>query len=257
MITAFFVLILIFLGACVGSFINAWAWRAHENLPIGNARSMCPNCRTKISWYDNVPLLSFILLRGKCRACQKAISFQYPIVELGGIFLFLVVGFFHHFSFADYSMLIRDLCIVSILLAILVYDAKYMEILDRTTLFPATLIFLFNFFTNALSWQSMIMGAGIGAGFFGLQYAISRGRWIGGGDIRLGALMGVILGTPLIWVALFLSYLLGGIVGAVLLGMKKAHANTALPFGLFLIPGTLLTLFFGADMLEWYLALLR
>lgn len=257
MITSFFVLILGFLGLCVGSFINAWAWRTRERLPIAIARSMCTACKVPLTWYDNIPLISFLFLKGKCRTCAVPISWQYPIVELVGLFLFLVIGYQYDFSYVSWPLMVRDLMIVSFLLAILVYDVRYMEILDRTTLLPAAILFIATIlFGWQPSWSSMLIGVGIGAGFFAAQYILSRGKWIGGGDIRLGVFMGVILGSPLIWMGLLFSYMLGGIAGGVLLLTRKAHGTTALPFGLFLVPGTICAMLFGQALLDWYLHLL-
>jgi prepilin signal peptidase PulO-like enzyme (type II secretory pathway) len=256
MITSFFVFFIGFLGLCVGSFINAWAWRTRERLPIAIARSMCTSCKVPLSWYDNIPLLSFIFLKGKCRSCAIPISWQYPIVELLGVILFLIIGWQYQFAVDAWPLILRDVSVAGFLLAVLVYDIRYMEILDRTTLLPAALLFIINLIFGWQSWSSMVIGAGIGAGFFAIQYIVSRGRWIGGGDIRLGAFMGVILGSPLIWMGLFFSYILGGVAGGVLLLMKKAHGNTALPFGLFLVPGTILAMLFGQRLLSWYIGLL-
>lgn len=258
MITVFFIFTLSFLGLSVGSFLNAWAWRTRERLPIAIARSMCTACKVPLTWYDNIPLLSFIFLQGKCRSCAVPISWQYPIVELLGLIFFLAVGAHYEFSYMSWPLMLRDITVAGFLLAILVYDMRYMEILDRTTLFPAALLFGANIiFGWQPSWSSMFVGAGIGAGFFALQYILSRGRWIGGGDIRLGAFMGVILGSPLIWMGLLFSYVLGGLAGAILLLMKKANGKTALPFGLFLVPGTFCAMLFGQQLLEWYLNLLQ
>ena len=258
MITVFFIFTLSFLGLSIGSFVNAWAWRTRERLPIAIARSMCTACKVPLTWYDNIPLVSFLFLKGKCRSCAVPISWQYPIVELLGLVAFLAVGAHYQFSYMSWPFILRDISVAGFLLAILVYDIRYMEILDRTTLLPAALLFVTTFiFSWQPTWYSMLTGVGIGAGFFALQYILSRGRWIGGGDIRLGAFMGVILGSPLIWIGLLFSYVLGGVAGAVLLLMKKANGKTALPFGLFLVPGTFFAMLYGQELLNWYVNLLK
>jgi prepilin signal peptidase PulO-like enzyme (type II secretory pathway) len=104
-------------------------------------------------------------------------------------------------------------------------------------------------------WQ-ILLGLAVGAGFFGAQYVISRGTWIGGGDLRLGALLGVMLGWPVVLVALFLAYVVGGFVAVILLLNKRVEAKTALPFGVFLAPAGLAALFWGEQLVAWYLGIL-
>jgi prepilin signal peptidase PulO-like enzyme (type II secretory pathway) len=209
-------------------------------------------------WYDNIPVFSFILLKGKCRNCGQKISWQYPIVELVTGLLFLVPTLF--VSYPSQEILIKMIVqwfIIIDLILIFLYDFKYQEIWDRFTLIPAGLIFVANLFFYWQNWSSMLIGVLIGAGFFLLQYLVSKGKWIGGGDIRLGVLMGVILGWQNTILALFISYLVGAIVGIGLIIAKKKNRDSAVPFGTFLVIGTFVAMFWGERIVLWYLSLLR
>ncbi|KKQ27440.1 MAG: Type 4 prepilin-like protein leader peptide-processing enzyme [Candidatus Magasanikbacteria bacterium GW2011_GWC2_37_14] len=251
-------LIYIFIiGLCFGSFLNALVYRIHEKKSLWT-RSACPNCQKEIIWYDNIPVFSFLFLKGKCRNCHNKISWQYPLVELALGILFLVPTLF--ISYPDLKILISLLVqwlIIFDLAFIFLYDYKYQEILDLSIWPLVIFLFDFNYFFEVFSIVNMLIAVAIGGGFFLLQYLISRGRWIGGGDIILGVLMGVILGWPNILLALFIAYILGGIVGVILLLLKKKQANSEIPFGTFLVIGTLVAMWWGNRIVEWYLGLIR
>lgn len=245
------------LGAIVGSFLNASIWRVREGIPISKGRSLCPHCRHTLQARDLVPIFSYMTLGGQCRYCKKHISEQYPIVELATGILFLLVAVLHRENaFFPDPELIRDLVAVSLLVFIFVYDFLYMEILDRATTVPAALFFIAGAVYGWLTWQSMLIGIVIGAGFFLVQYVVSKGRWIGGGDIRLGLFMGVILGFPRILLALFLAYIIGAAVSLFLIAMKKKQLASETPFGTYLAIATGISLFWGRDIIHWYVGLI-
>jgi prepilin signal peptidase PulO-like enzyme (type II secretory pathway) len=139
---------------------------------------------------------------------------------------------------------------------IFVYDLRYQYILDRSTLPAIVLIGLFQIVRSPTDWQLYAIGLILGAGFFLTQFVVSRGTWIGGGDIRLGALMGILLGWKLLLVALLIAYVVGAMVSLVLVAMKKKTLASTTPFGTYLTAATLVTLFWGEVMLDWYLGLL-
>lgn len=261
----FIILVFIFLfGTIIGSFLNCLIWRLHKNQGLGG-RSYCPKCRKQIAWYDNIPVLSFLLLRGKCRNCKKSISWQYPVVEVVTGVLF-VISFFLNFEFIilnfesifNYKFLIfnlKDWFIISVMVIIFVYDLKWYLILDIITLPAVIIIFILNLFIG-INWPGMIFAGLIGGGFFLLQFVLSKGKWIGGGDIRLGLLMGLIFGNlPLLLVALLLAYFLGSIVGVGLILAGKKKWGSKIPLGVFLSLTTVITLFWGTNILNWYLNL--
>lgn len=249
-------LIFIF-GVSVGSFVNAWVWRTRENLRITRGRSMCPSCRVKINWYDNIPILSFIFLLGRCRNCKIKITKHYLVTEvwMGLIFVFAANWHLPRVGFFSIELL-RDLIILSLLTFIFLYDLKYKEIMDFSTIPTSLVLFLLSIFFGWQTWSGMLLGVVVGAGFFLAQYLVSKGRWIGGGDIRLGIFMGVILGWPSILVALLLAYVFGAAVSLcfVLGGKQKLTDETA--FGTFLVAATIVTMFFGKSLVTWYFGLL-
>ncbi|OIO18704.1 MAG: hypothetical protein COY69_01660 [Candidatus Magasanikbacteria bacterium CG_4_10_14_0_8_um_filter_32_14] len=242
------------LGLVFGSFLNALEWRLHEKKSL-NTRSECPKCHKVISWYDNIPVFSFLFLHAKCRHCHKKISWQYPMVELLLAFLFSFV--FYYYSFVGYFswlVIIRDCLAVFVLLFIFIYDTKYLEVSDIMTLGSASILFVFSLFLH-VSWLSMVIGAMIGGGFFLLQFVVSKGKWIGGGDIRIGILMGVLLGWKLLLLALWLAYMIGGLISIILVLTKKKKMMTEVAFGTYLSLATFIAMFFGTQILDWYFRL--
>lgn len=255
------IILFIFLfGLIIGSFLNCFIWRIRQNESIGD-RSYCPRCGHKLAWYDNIPLLSYLLLRGKCRYCRETISVQYPLVEFVTAILFVLsftIKFKEGATWEEDILLslVKDWFIISVLIFVFVYDLRWYLIPDRIIL-PATgIVLVMNLFLG-VGWSEILISAIIGAGFFLLQFVISRGMWIGGGDIRMGLFMGVALGY---WqhtvVALFFAYLLGSLVGIPLILAKKKQWGEKVPFGVFLAAATVFTLFWGGNILGWYLGYL-
>ena len=151
--------------------------------------------------------------------------------------------------------LLRDWYALAILTIVFIYDWRYYLILPKVTL-PATALLLAANFAIGLSWPSLLGGLAVGVGFFGLQFVLSRGRWIGAGDIYLGALLGALLGFQRIWVALFLAYVGGAVVGVALLALKRKGWRSELPFGTFLSVAAAASLLFGDRLLAWYFGML-
>ena len=252
-------------GLIIGSFLNCLIWRLHKNEGMLD-RSYCPKCKKQIAWYDNIPVLSFILLGGKCRHCGKSISWQYPVVELITGILFAVAVIWNlEFGIwnidlaqiTNYQLLItiiRDWFLISVMIVIFIYDLRWYLILDKVALPACAIIFLFNFFLG-ISWQNMLISGIIGSSFFLIQFIISKGKWIGGGDIRLGLLMGLALGWPYVILAIFLAYLIGSAVGVGLILAGKKQWGSKVPLGVFLSTAAIITLFFGDKILNWYFGL--
>lgn len=247
-----------FFGLSAGSFLNASVWRTRENLTILKGRSMCPHCRQKINWYDNIPLISFVILKGKCRFCKGKISWQYPVVELVMGLVFLITAIYGHGTETFMTPeLLRDWGIIYALVFIFVYDLKYQEILDRSTLPFAVGLYLLSLALNWHPWWSMLLGAAIGSGFFLVQFLVSKGKWVGGGDIRLGLFMGVILGWPYIILALMLAYVMGAIASLFLIAFKNKNLKSETAFGTYLSLATLASMFWGKVIVDWYVGLLK
>ena len=240
-------------GLLFGSFMAAWIYRQCENTSILRGRSACTSCQAVIAWYDNIPVVSFLCLRGRCRSCQTDISKKYPLIEVLTAILFLFVTFFHvQGGFLSPPLLARDLVIVFFLLYVFLYDLWYMEIWSEQTVYPAIGIFIISAFAAWEDPMNMLIAAIVGGGFFYLQYAFSRGRWVGGGDIRLGIFMGVILGWPLIVLALMMAYVLGALVVLPFLISKKTQLAAKIPFGTYLTVATFAMMLWGDIIWTWY-----
>ncbi|MFA4834327.1 MAG: prepilin peptidase, partial [Patescibacteria group bacterium] len=201
-------------GLVIGSFLNCLIWRLHKEEGMWN-RSYCPLCQKQIAWYDNIPILSFILLGGKCRHCGKPISWQYPVVELIVGILFVLSFYLNlktftsallpnsQFSIFNFQLLftshfliltLRDWFIIAVMIVIFIYDLRWSLILDKVTLPACLVVFILNL-ALGVSWLALVVSAAIGGSFFLIQFLVSGGKWIGGGDIRLGLLMGFSLGS--------------------------------------------------------------
>ncbi len=248
------------LGIAIGSFLNAVVFRTSSGEGLGG-RSKCRSCVKPIAAKDLIPILSFFLLKRRCRSCKSVIEWQYPVVELamGVLFgcLFARAAFGVGFpEFVDSSewlaLFVRDAIIASFLVIIFVYDLRASVILDRFSVPAMILALLLNLALGANPADILLGGIILGS-FFGFQFMISKGAWIGGGDIRMGVLMGFLLGVNLGLVALFTSYVLGAIAGIILILMHRKSLKSHVPFGTFLATGTLISMFFGSYILEWYL----
>ncbi len=252
--TCYLILIFIF-GLCIGSFLNCFIWRLHEKKKV-TGRSMCTKCKQQIAWFDNIPVISFLNLRGKCRNCKKSISWQYPAVELVTAILFTLSFFLNYQIQLDNIILIfRDFFLISVMIIIFIYDLRWYLILDIVSL-PACAVILILNLVLGYEWQNLLLSGIIGGGFFLIQFVISKGKWIGGGDIRLGLLMGLSLGWPNILVALFIAYILGSVIGVGLIIAKKKQLSSQVPFGVFLSIATIITLFWGREIIDWYLGII-
>ncbi|MDD4995434.1 MAG: prepilin peptidase [Patescibacteria group bacterium] len=246
--------IAVILGLVAGSFINALAWRLKTGESVLRGRSHCPRCRHGLAWRDLVPLLSFIALCGRCRHCKKSISWQYPAVEVIAALLAAIILWHGLASGYEIFEFCRDWFFSGILLVIFIYDLRWGIILDQVSL-PSIIAALSINLLLGVSWFSLIIAAALGASFFGLQFAISRGKWIGAGDIRMGALMGAMLGWPSILVGLFLAYILGSAVAVPLLISKTKKMKSTIPLGPFLAVGTFVAMLWGQQIINWYLGL--
>jgi len=240
------------LGNAIGSFINVLVFRARINEPI-TGRSFCPHCKKQLKWYELVPVLSFISQLGKCRSCKKRISWQYPLVELGTGILFAF--FAAHYFFLPTTLI--WLWLISILLvALFVYDLKHLELPDNWVLLLTILVVAG---TLIFSRDTIVIRALSGLGLallFYAMYALSMGRWIGGGDVKIAFALGMFVGLPGVLVLLGLAYVSGALVGLYLMAKSKAKGNTAVPFGPFLIGAAIISFIYSDQLAQWYLSLL-
>lgn len=257
--------ILIFiLGTIVGSFLNALLWRLSVGESVLRGRSYCTDCRHPLASKDLVPLISFFTLRRRCRYCSAKISWRYPIIETSAGVLFVLVyavfvqsvpeGLIQSFFFGGHNreilMFALNVFFASALLALFVYDLRWSLLPDAITI-PAIVVGVVVqavLYPSALPWYGLAVL--VGAGFFAAQYIVSRGVWIGGGDIRLGALMGVILGWPGVLLALFISYIAGAVIAIFLLALKLKNRKSEIPFAPFLTASTFIVLLYGEGLIR-------
>jgi len=246
------ILILFIFGLIFGSFLNAVIYRLKSGDGIIKERSKCPKCQHVLGFWDLVPLLSFVFLQGKCRYCKKNIFWQYPTVELFTGLVFVTGLTLNPQPSTLNPQLITFIIFSLFLIIIFVYDLKHYLILDKVSLPAFFIALLLNYYLGR-DIINLLLASVIVAGFFAAQFIVSKGKWIGGGDIRLGLVMGAMLGLPYVFVALFLAYISGAVIGVALILIKKKKWSSKVPFGTFLTAATLITLLFGRQLLNWYL----
>jgi leader peptidase (prepilin peptidase) / N-methyltransferase len=250
-------------GAVIGSFLNAVLWRLHSGESLARGRSLCPHCRHALAPLDLVPILSWLALGGRCRYCRAGIGASYLWIEVATAALFWLAAVEALPALAaggsieprELARLLLDWYLLATLLVVFVFDLRHMLIL-RVVTTPATLIALAGSWALGVSPASLAIGAAFGGGFFWLQHALSRGRWVGGGDVHLGLLMGVMLGGARTVAAVMLAYMAGALYAVYLLATKRASGKTEIPFGTFLSAGAAVMLLYGDAILNWYFGFL-
>ena len=273
----FFSVFIFIFGLFVGSFLNCIAHRLHTGESFLLGRSHCPHCKKELKWYDLIPILSFVILKAKCRYCQKPISFQYPLMEIITGLLFVLIFKFLGFGFhlEQFGFWVLDfsfyLLISCFLIIIFIYDLKHYIILDKV-LFPAIgitfLYHLFGLWGLKVVWNSEflisnlqpllipILSGFLAMGFFLVLFLLSRGEWMGFGDVKFAFFMGILLGFPNIILALFSAFSIGAIIGVGLILCGKRTMKSQVPFGPFLVAGTFIAMLWGEGIVSWYLSLL-
>jgi leader peptidase (prepilin peptidase) / N-methyltransferase len=249
-----FVIFSALIGLCVGSFLNCLIWRLHKEESIFG-RSYCPHCSKQIAWYDNIPLLSFIILKGRCRYCREAISWQYPLVELMTGLLFML-SFVVVAALPDFPLLLaRNWLLIATFIIVLVYDARF-QMVPMLVVWPMIAIAaVISYFLDYTVFDILIFGIA-GALFFIVQYLATNKKGIGEGDIWLGLLLGVSLPQlSLLALALILAYFSGTIVSVFLLLSQQKNWKSKIALGPFLSFGAIITIIFGSKIINWYLGL--
>lgn len=262
MLTILFSITCALVGAAVGSFTSVIIYRLHSGKKgIFRGRSKCPECEVTLQPLDLIPVVSFLTLRGKCRYCSKAISYMYPLLELLTGTLFLVLFFKFpflsetlHFSGSLFGLYLLSAFYTFVLIFTFFFDLRYLQVADEILL-PGILIALIATIAYPMTphFLSALIGMAIATVFFGLQIIISKGKWLGLGDIRVGAFMGAVLGWKLLLVALFSAYIIGSLASLFIAAQKKQFFGIKIPFAPFLVLGTFVAMFFGEEIMEWYL----
>jgi leader peptidase (prepilin peptidase)/N-methyltransferase len=247
-------IVLIFiLGLIVGSFSNVCIYRIPRNESIIYPASHCPNCRSNISPKDNIPLLSYILLKGRCRNCKIKISIQYPIVELLTGLIYLII-------YLTYGLGIQSLIYIilsSALIIISFIDLNEQIVPDVISLPGIAIGFILSFFVPYISFINSALGVVAGGGtilIIGLVGSvIFKKEAMGGGDVKLAAMIGAFLGWRYIIISLFLGFFLGALAGIFLILSKIKSREDAIPFGPFIVLGSFITLLWGEKIISWYI----
>ncbi|MEK7512961.1 MAG: prepilin peptidase [Patescibacteria group bacterium] len=295
----FYTLLFVF-GTTIGSFLNVATLRYQPegrlfSLADLRGRSRCPSCGTTLRWFELIPLLSFLALRGRCRSCGARISLQYPLIELlSGCAVGLAPLFFNRFwgvsdqlffslgaPLTHYLLIALWVAAVLLYLVLVVIDVRHFIIPNGVSLAIAILglavtanlawyadtlpVFRSSFLSHYqllfTPFQSVLLnhllGVAVGGALFGLLHFLSRGRAMGFGDVKLAAASGLVLGWPDIGLAIALSFIVGGLWGSVLIVLGTRTLRDLVPFGPFFVVGVLGTVFLGAKIIGWYFGLFR
>jgi len=243
------------LGAVTGSFLNVCIYRLPLDQSIIFPGSRCMACGTAVRWFDNIPIISWLLLRGRCRACSAGFSIRYPLVELVTACLatLLFLRFGCSPEFIIYFLLTASLIVVTFI------DFDHQIIPDEISLPGIVLGFLASFFLQEPGWLSSLLGIVVGWGSLALvfyAYLWLTGReGMGGGDAKLLAMLGAFLGLKAVPFIIFSSSLVGSVVGLTIMALQRKGRHLAIPFGPYLALGALLYIFYGPWLINWYLRL--
>ncbi|MDD3647997.1 MAG: prepilin peptidase [Candidatus Dojkabacteria bacterium] len=276
MIIILYIFLFLF-GTAIGSFINAFEYRLRNKINFVTKRSACPKCKHELGVLDLIPLLSFVLIRGKCRYCGTKVSYQYPIVEFLAGMLFLISGWYvssrmHIYSVSDlfylFSIAILIGLMFSLFLFFALYDVKH-KIIPNKVVIPVIIIAIIsnmivaavmhlNLFSSvwliigefSILWN--ILSAILGALFIAAIIIVTKGKGMGGGDMKLVFLMGLILGWKNLIFAMYAAVILGSVGGLMWGAFAGRIKGLKIPFGLFLSLGTIIAFLFGEDVWEWF-----
>jgi len=247
------VILIFILGLIIGSFSNVCIYRIPRNESIIYPASHCPKCRSNILPQDNIPLLSYILLKGRCRHCKSKISIQYPIVELVTGVIYLIIYLIYGLSIQTliYIMLSPALVIIAFI------DLNEQIVPDVISLPGIVIGFILSFFVSYISLINSALGILVGGGIILIigwgGSIIFKKEAMGGGDVKLAAMIGAFLGWRAIIISLFLGFFLGALAGIFLIMTKIKKREEAIPFGPFIVLGSFITLLWGEQIISWYM----
>jgi leader peptidase (prepilin peptidase)/N-methyltransferase len=247
---------LFILGAILGSFFNVVIYRVPRGGSIIRPPSACPACGTRLRACDNIPVLGYLFLRGKCRYCAAPISARYPIVEvLSGI---LPVLLFIRFGFSAPFYVFWPLSCVLLVISFIDLDLRIIP--DRVTLPGIAVGLIVAPLVGFLGFWDSLIGVVVGGGTLYLIGVLGelflKKESMGGGDVKLAAMLGAFMGWKLVLVALFVAFFVGAVIGVIVMARKPKDWDSSLPFGPFIALGAVLALLWGESALAWYSLLL-
>jgi len=268
------------LGTCVGSFVNMLIYRTAVRYRItknkfstrgglryaskitNKNRSFCDYCGRQLRWYENIPVISWLIQNGKTRCCQKKLPISYPLLELGTGILLLIFNskfqIFDQFLIFNFKNVIgwgAGMVIITMLVFAAVFDAKYMILPDFSTyILVFCALFVGQRILSVGQPQGLplrVLSAAGGAAFLGILYLLTKGKGMGLGDVKLAIFMGLFLGWPKIVVAFYVAFIAGAVVGIILMAMGKIKkGKTMIPFGPFLILGVMVAWWWGEGIIS-------
>lgn len=243
----YLLLYFLILGNVLGSFCNVIGMRVPEKKMFHSERSCCPSCQHRIKAYDLIPVVSYMVLGGKCRHCQQKISWLYPFTEL-------VTGLLFGYSYLVIGLqweLITAFVLISMAAILFVTDMRFMLLPNKILMFFLPLFLIFRIITPLEPWWDPIVGSVLAFVLLFFVILFSRGG-MGGGDLKLFVLLGMVLGWKGVLLTFFLSTIIGAAISLLLLSAKILKRKQAIPFGPYILLGALITYFHGDAMLGWY-----
>jgi leader peptidase (prepilin peptidase)/N-methyltransferase len=246
-------IVLALAGLCIGSFLNVCIHRLPLKQSVVHPGSRCPDCGYALRWYDNVPVLSYAALRGRCRSCARPISLQYPIVEIVTAVVFVL----HWHAFGPTVLLPLRLLFASALIVLFMIDLEHQILPDVITLPGIGLGVACSLFLPPgplMSILGVLLGGGLLWAIAEAWFRLRKVEAMGFGDVKMLAMVGGWLGVKMVLVTFVLSSMLGGLIGAALIGSRRADMATRVPFGTMLAVGALVASLYGEDLLTWYLS---
>ena len=243
------------LGLAFGSFLNVCIHRLPLGLSLASPPSRCPACGYQLRWYDNIPVVSYAILGGRCRGCRAAISIQYPIVEVLTAVLFAL----HGWTFGMHAVLVPKLLFACAMVVLFAIDLEH-QILPNAITLPGVVIgLLFSVLLPPPDLVSALIGAAVGGGVLFVigeaWYRLRNIEAMGFGDVKMLAMVGAFLGWKLVVLTFVLSSFLGGIAGVVLIASRRGGLASKVPFGTFLAAAALVASLWGDRVIDWYLGL--
>jgi leader peptidase (prepilin peptidase) / N-methyltransferase len=241
-------------GLAVGSFLNVCIHRVPRQASIVQPASFCPQCGYVLQWYDNIPVVSYVLLRGRCRQCQTSISIRYPTIEVVTMVIFVL----HYLTFGLDIILVPRLLFACVLIVLFAIDLEH-HLLPNVITLPGILVGLAFSVMVPPGFRDALIGAVLGGGVLWLigeaYYRYSGQEGMGGGDVKMLAMIGAFLGWKLVVLTLVLSSILGSIVGVLVLAARRGGLKYALPYGTFLSLAALTASLVGSRIVDWYVSL--